>query len=381
MAWNEPGPGRDPWNQNSGGKRGKEGPPDLDALLKKLKEQLFGKGGNRGPGVGGGGPGAPKGMFGIAAILFALFWLYMSFYTVEEQQRAVITRFGAYAGTSGPGLHWATWPIERVETVGFTQVRQANEKATMLTQDENIVDVDLSVQFRVSSAEEFLFNIRSPEDTLQQATQAAMREVVGRSSMDFILTDGRQAVADQIKVLLQERLNDYKAGLIVTEVNLQQAQPPDQVLDAFADAIKAREDKERLQSEAEAYANDRLPRARGEAARRIAEATAYRDQTVARAQGDAARFTALYEEYRKAPQITRKRMYYDAMTEVYGGSSKVLIDVDKGNPAFYLPLEQLLRNAQKTTAEPTTDFGTGSPRTSPTRNSADDAARSRDRSR
>ena len=380
MAWNEPGPGRDPWNQNSGGKRGKEGPPDLDALLKKLKEQWFGKGGSRGPG-GPAGPGAPRGVFGLVLLAMAAFWLYMSFYTVEEQQRAVITRFGAYAGTSGPGLHWATWPIERVETVGFTQVRQANEKATMLTQDENIVDVDLSVQFRVSSAEECLFNVRFPEDSLQQATQAAMREVVGRSTMDFILTDGRQAVADQIKVLLQERLNEWKSGLIITEVNLQQAQPPDQVLDAFADAIKAREDKERLQSEAEAYANDRLPRARGEAARRVAEATAYRDQTVARAQGDAARFTALYEEYRKAPQITRKRMYYDAMTEVYGGSSKVLIDVDKGNPAFYLPLEQLLRNAQKAPADPGADFGTGSPRTSPTRNSADDAARSRDRSR
>ena len=214
-----------------------------------------------------------------------------------------------------------------------------------------------------------------------QATQAAMREVVGRSTMDFILTDGRQAVADQIKVSLQERLNDYKAGMIVTEVNLQQAQPPDQVLDAFADAIKAREDKERLQSEAEAYANDRLPRARGEAARRIAEATAYRDQTVARAQGDAARFSALYEEYKKAPQITRKRMYYDAMSDVYAGSSKVLIDIDKGNPAFYLPLEQLLKNAQKN-AEPPSEFVSGSlPRSSPTRNSADDAARSRDRSR
>lgn len=379
MAWNEPGPGRDPWNPN-GGKRGKDGPPDLDALLKKLKEQLFGKGGNRGPG-GGGGASAPKGMFGIVFVAIAAFWLYLSFYTVEEQQRAVITRFGAYVGTTGPGLHWATWPIERVETVGFTQVRQANEKATMLTQDENIVDVDLSVQFRVSSAEDFLFNVRRPEESLQQATQAAMREVVGRSSMDFILTDGRQSVADQIKALLQERLNDWKAGLIVTEVNLQQAQPPDQVLDAFADAIKAREDKERLQSEAEAYANDRLPRARGEAARRVAEATAYRDQTVARAQGDAARFSALYEEYRKAPQVTRKRMYYDAMTEVYGGSSKVLIDIDKGNPAFYLPLEQLLRNAQKGIAEPSSEFGGTPPRTSPTRNSADDAARSRDRSR
>ncbi|MCX7060989.1 MAG: FtsH protease activity modulator HflK [Gammaproteobacteria bacterium] len=380
MAWNEPGPGRDPWNQNSGGKRGKEGPPDLDALLKKLKERWFGKGGGRGP-AGAGAGGVPKGLAGIALVVFAASWLYMSFYTVEEQQRAVITRFGAYAGTTGPGLHWATWPIERVETVDFTQVRQANEKATMLTQDENIVDVDLSVQFRVSSAEDLVFNIRKPEDTLRQATQAAMREVVGRSTMDFILTDGRQAVADQIKVILQERLNDYKAGLIVTEVNLQQAQPPDQVLDAFADAIKAREDKERLQSEAEAYANDRLPRARGEAARRVAEATAYRDQTVARAQGDAARFTALYEEYRKAPQITRKRMYFDAMTEVYGSSSKVLIDVDKGSPAIYLPLEQLLRNGQKAASDPGAELGSGSLRTSPTRNSADDAARSRDRSR
>lgn len=379
MAWNEPGPGRDPWNQNPGGKRGKEGPPDLDAMLKKLKERWFGKGGGRGP--SGGDAGVPKGFAGLLLVVFAAFWLYMSFYTVEEQQRAVITRFGAYAGTTGPGLHWATWPIERVEAVGFTQVRQANEKATMLTQDENIVDVDLSVQFRVSSAEEFVFNIRKPEDTLRQATQAAMREVVGRSTMDFILTDGRQAVADQIKASLQERLNDYKAGLVVTEVNLQQAQPPDQVLDAFADAIKAREDKERLQSEAEAYANDRLPRARGEAARRIAEATAYRDQTVARAQGDAARFTALYDEYRKAPQITRKRMYYDAMTEVYGNTSKVLVDIDKGNPAFYLPLEQLLRNAQKSAADPGSDFNGGSQRSSPTRNSADDAARSRDRSR
>ena len=378
MAWNEPGPGRDPWNQNSGGKRGKDGPPDLDALLKKLKERWSGKGGGRGPAGAG---GMPKGLAGIALIVLAAFWLYMSFYTVEEQQRAVITRFGAYAGTTGPGLHWATWPIERVEAVDFTQVRQANEKATMLTQDENIVDVDLSVQFRVSSAEDLVFNIRKPEDTLRQATQAAMREVVGRSTMDFILTDGRQAVADQIKVILQERLNDYKAGLIVTEVNLQQAQPPDQVLDAFADAIKAREDKERLQSEAEAYANDRLPRARGEAARRVAEATAYRDQTVARAQGDAARFSALYEEYRKAPQITRKRMYFDAMTEVYGSSSKVLIDVDKGSPAFYLPLEQLLRNGQKAASDPGAELGSGSLRTSPTRNSADDAARSRDRSR
>jgi membrane protease subunit HflK len=381
MAWNEPGPGgRDPWNSNSSGKRGSEGPPDLDALLKRMKAKWFGRGNGRTPGPGAPGP-VPAGAAGIIAALVLLFVAWQSFYTVEEQERAVITRFGAYVETTGPGPHWAYWPFERIEKLPFTQVRQVTDRATMLTQDENIVDLELSVQYRVSSAEEYLFNVAAPDKTLQQATKAASREVVGRSTMDFILTDGRQAVADQIKIGLQERLNEYKTGLIVTEVNLQQAQPPEQVQAAFADAIKAREDKERLQNEAEAYANDRLPRARGEAARRIAEATAYRDQTVARAQGDAARFSALYEEYRKAPQITRKRMYYDAMSDVYAGSSKVLIDIDKGNPAFYLPLEQLLKNAQKGAELPSEFVSGSSPRSSPTRNSADDAARSRDRAR
>ncbi|WP_428383277.1 FtsH protease activity modulator HflK [Nevskia ramosa] len=383
MAWNEPGPGgRDPWNSNSGGKRGNEGPPDLDALLKRIKAKWFGRGGaGRTPGSGT-PTQMPPGAAGVIVVLVLLFVAYQSFYTVEEQERAVITRFGAYAGTTEPGPHWAYWPFERVEKLPFTQVRQVTDRATMLTQDENIVDLELSVQYRVSSAEEYLFNVASPDKTLQQATKAASREVVGRSTMDFILTDGRQAVADQIKLGLQERLNDYKAGLLVTEVNLQQAQPPEQVQAAFADAIKAREDKERVQNEAEAYANDRLPRARGEAARRIAEATAYRDQTVARAQGDAARFSALVEEYQKAPQITRKRMYFDAMSEVYAGSSKVLIDIDKGNPAFYLPLEQLLKNAQKNADSQPSDFNaSSSSRNSPTRNTADDAARSRDRAR
>ena len=382
MAWNEPGPGRDPWNPNSGGKRGNDGPPDLDALLKRLKARWFGGGGgNRGAGAGSGN--LPSGLAGVVVVLIAALWLFSGFYTVDEQERAVITRFGSYVETTGPGLSWhKPWPIERVEKIPFTKVRQITDRATMLTQDENIVDLELSVQYRITSAEDYLFNVADPDKTLQQVTKAASREVVGRSTMDFILTDGRQAVADQIKTGLQERLTKYKTGLIITEVNLQQAQPPEQVQAAFADAIKAREDKERLQNEAEAYANDRLPRARGEAARRIAEATAYRDQTVARAQGDAARFTALVEEYKKAPQITRKRLYFDAMSEVYAGSSKVLVDVSKSNPAFYLPLEQLLKNAQKG-VDPMADGGASSPpRTSPTRNSTDDAAaRSRDRAR
>lgn len=383
MAWNEPGPGRDPWNQNSGGKRGNEGPPDLDALLKRLKERLFGAGGGRRGGGRNLPGGLPGSIVGLVLVIAAAVWLLSGFYTVEEQQRGIVLRFGAYTGTTDPGLKWhLPWPIERVEKVDFTQVRQVTDRATMLTQDENIIDLELSVQYRVSSAEDYLFSMADPDKTLQQASKAAVREVVGRSQMDFILTDGRQAVADKTKALLQDRLNEYKAGLIVTEVNLQQAQPPEQVQAAFADAIKAREDKERARNEAEAYANDRLPRARGEAARNIAEATAYRDQTIARAQGDAARFTALLEEYRKAPKITRSRMYYDAMTEVYGSTSKVLVDLDKGSPAFYLPLEQLLKNAPKTT-DAVSDPGAGL-RAAPLRSGTggnDGDTRSRDRSR
>lgn len=383
MAWNEPGPGRDPWNQNSGGgKRGGDGPPDLDALLKRLKAQLFGSGSGRG-GKGRLTGGVPNGIVGMAAILAVAFWLLSGFYTVEEQQRGVVLRFGAYVGTTDPGLKWhIPWPVEHVEKVDFTQVRQLTDRATMLTQDENIIDLELSVQYRVSSAEDFLFNMTDPDKTLQQATKAAVREVVGRSQMDFILTDGRQAVADKTKALLQERLNEYKAGLIVTEVNLQQAQPPEQVQAAFADAIKAREDKERARNEAEAYANDRLPRARGEAARNLAEATAYRDQTIARAQGDAARFSSLVEEYHKAPKITRSRMYYEAMSEIYAGSNKLLLDTDKGGSSLMLPLSEWLKNAARGDSADGAS-GAGGARSVPSRNGAgDDAAgRSRDRSR
>jgi membrane protease subunit HflK len=377
MAWNEPGPGRDPWSPNSGGKRG-DGPPDLDALLKKLRARFSGRGGKPGN-IGG----LPTAVVGAAAVVVAALWLLSGFYTVEEQERGVVMRFGAYAGTTEPGLKWhLPWPVERIEKIPFTQVRQVTDRATMLTQDENLVDLELSVQYRVSSAEDYLFSLNDPDRTLQQATKAAVREVVGRSQMDFILTDGRQAVADKTKELLQARLNEYKAGLIVTEVNLQQAQPPDQVQAAFADAIKAREDKERARNEAEAYANDRLPRARGEAARNLAEATAYRDQTIARAQGDAARFSSLVEEYHKAPKITRSRMYYEAMSEIYSGSNKLLLDTDKGGSSLMLPLADWLKGAARGDGADGAG-GAGGARSVPSRNGAgDDAAgRSRDRSR
>lgn len=380
MAWNEPGPGRDPWNQ--GPKRGGQSPNPLDDALKRFKERFGGKGG--GPGAPGAGKGMPSGLFGVATLLIAVLWLGSGIYVVDEQERAVVLRFGQHVGTTGPGPHWhLPWPIEDVEIVNVTGVRSVREEATMLTKDENIIDVELSVQYRISNVDDYVFQVSEPDLTLKQALKAAVREVVGQSEMDFILTEGREEVADETKRLLQERLEAYQAGLVVTEVNLQQAQPPEPVQAAFADAIKAREDQQRVKNEAEAYANDRLPKARGAAARQIAEATAYRDQVVARAEGDAARFNQLVAEYRKSPKVTKERLYLDMMQSVLGGSSKVLLDVDKGSPMIYLPLDQILKNAPGNAAAapevpqrsyqavPRSDGGSAS----------SDSSRSRDRSR
>ncbi|WP_028079294.1 FtsH protease activity modulator HflK [Solimonas soli] len=376
MAWNEPGPGRDPWNQ--GPKRGERGQNPLDDTLKRFRERFGGKGG------GGGGSSAklPAGLFGLGALAIVALWIASGFYSVDEQERAVVLRFGHHVGTTSPGLHWhLPWPVETVEIVNVTGVRSVREEATMLTKDENIVDVELSVQYRVSKVEDYVFQMTEPDLTLKQATKAAVREVVGQSTMDFILTEGREEVADETKRLLQERLDEYKAGLVVTEVNLQQAQPPEPVQAAFADAIKAREDQQRVKNEAEAYANDRLPRARGAAARQIAEATAYRDQVIAKAEGDAARFNQLVTEYRKSPKVTKDRLYLDMMQSVLGGSSKVLLDVDKGSPMIYLPLDQILKNAQRGgETDSSTDYS-NAPSSAPRSGSSADGQRSRDRSR
>lgn len=374
MAWNEPGPGnRDPWNQSGKGRNA--GPPDLDELFKRLKQRFSGKGGG-----GGGMPSGPKlaGGFGLVLGVIGFLWVASGFYTVDEQQRAVVFRFGAYQATTEPGLHWRLpWPVETVEKINLTGIRNVTERAVMLTQDENIVDLELSVQYRVSEAKSYVVNVADPDLTLRQATKAAVREVVGQNKMDFILTDGREAVADRIKVLLQDRIDEYKAGLLVNEVNLRDVQPPEAVQAAFADAIKAREDLERLKNEAQAYANDRLPRARGAAARELEEATAYRDQVIAKAQGDASRFSQLVTEYRKAPQVTRERLYLDTMSEVMGRTSKVLVDVDQGSPMIYLPLDQLMKSQPKPPLVEANPEALSAPRPS----SLNDGSRSRDRSR
>lgn len=378
MAWNEPNGGRDPWNQ--GGRRGNGGgsPPDVDELLNRLRSR-FGKG-------GGGGSGGPAriggGSLGLIIALIAALWLASGFYVVDEQERGVVLRFGQYTTTTDPGLRWhLPWPVERVERVNITQVRSVTDSADMLTQDENIVELELKVQYRLSSAGDYLFKVRDPDGTLRQVTKSAVRDVVGHNTMDFILTEGRQAVADETKQLLQDRLDEYQTGLIVTEVNLQNAQPPQRVQGAFADAIKAREDQQRLKNEAEAYANDRLPRARGQAAREIAEATAYRDRLVAEAEGDAARFSSLFTEYKKAPAITRERLYLDAINDVMSNSSKIMLDVDQSNPLLYLPLDQLTKGGGASAPQSTSSFSSAAPSTSSHSDSGARDSRSRDRGR
>lgn len=378
MAWNEPGPGRDPWNQ--GPKRG-DGPPDLEEMLKRLKARF---GAPQKPSAGGnGGMPLPGGLFGLLLGALGLIWVASGFYVVDEQELAVVLRFGQHVNTTEPGLRWhLPWPIEREEVINVTGVRAIKDTAVMLTKDENIVDVELSVQYRISKVGDYVFNVEDPDMTLRQATKAAVREVVGRSTMDFILTEGRQSVGDETKKLLQERLDEYKSGLFVTEVNLQQAQPPEAVQAAFADAIRAREDQQRVKNEAEAYANDRIPKARGAAARQLSEAKGYRDQAIARADGEAARFTQLLTEYRKAPKVTRERLYLESMNGVLSNSSKILLDVDKGNPMLYLPLDQIVKNAtnaQELSDSPqAADTQTPAPRGS---GSGTDSSRSRERGR
>jgi modulator of FtsH protease HflK len=378
MAWNEPGPNRDPWSQ--GPRRG-NGPPDLDELLKRLKARFSGKGG--GGGAPGSGAGLPSGMMGLLALVLLGLWLASGFYVVDEQERAVVLRFGQHVGTSDPGLRWhIPWPVEREEVVNVTGVRSVRDQAVMLTRDENIIDVELTVQYRVMAIEDYVFNVADPDMTLRQAVKASLREVVGTSEMDFILTAGRQEVAIRTKQLLQDRLESYKTGLIVTEVNLQNAQPPQAVQSAFADAIKAREDQQRLKNEAEAYANDRLPRARGAAARLMEEAKGYREQVIARAEGDASRFTQLVREYRKAPKVTRERLYLDTMSQVLGANSKILVDVDSGSPVFYLPLDQLMKSAPRSDSGATdlvTVPGVSGSRSAPP--TSPDSSRSRERTR
>ena len=341
MAWNEPGGNKpkDPW----GG--GDQGPPDLDEALKKFQERLGGifGGSGSGSGSGSGGGRLPVNIIALVLVGLVIFWGAMGFYKVDEQERAVILRLGRYNDTVGPGLHWNPRFIDNVARVTITTERQYTSRGLMLTEDENIVELPLTVQYNIGDAKAFVLNVKNPEISLQQATDSALRHVVGGSTLDMALGEGRQLIGDEVKLRLQTYLDDYGTGINIIKVNIQEGKPPAPVKDAFDDVVKAKEDEERLKNEAQAYANGVVPEARGRAQRMIEEATGYRSRVVAEAEGDARRFEQLLAEYQKAPEVTRERLYIDAMQEVLANSSKVMIDVEGGNNMMYLPLDQLVK--------------------------------------
>jgi len=347
MAWNEPGGNnQDPW-----GNRGKDqGPPDLDEVIKKVQKKLNGifgggKSGGYGGGSGGGSGGSTMGIVIILGLLLIV-WLATGFYKIEEAERGVVLRFGHHVDTTQRGLHWHfPRPIERVIKVNVTERHQFPLKATMLTQDENIVDIEGTVQYQIVDALKYLFNVRYPEGSLAQATESALRSVIGRSKMDFVMTEGRDQIASRVKSTTQEIIDTYGLGIDVIEVNLQDANPPQPVRDAFQDVTQAREDQQRLINESEAYRNEILPKARGNAARLREEADGYKQEVVARSEGQAKRFSQLYTEYRKAPGVTRDRIYLDSVETVLSRSSKVMVDVKGGNNVLYLPLDKIIQSS------------------------------------
>lgn len=363
MAWNEPGNGgKDPW-----GNRGNDGPPDLDEVVRNMQQKLGGLFGGKG-GSSGGSNHSGQGRFGIGLLvaIAVIVWLLSGIYIVEAPERGVVLRFGQYASTTMPGPHWhLPYPIERVEVINVEEIRTVEigyrstgvantnsipSESLMLTKDENIIDLKIAAQYRIQDAGDYLFNVRNPDIILRQMMESAVRETVGRSNMDFVLTEGRSAIANSTEQLLQSMLDVHEAGLLVTSVNMQDVQPPEQVQAAFADVVKAREDEVRQINQAEAYSNDILPKARGRAFRIVQEAEAYKSQVVAKAEGDASRFTQVMAEYDKAPRITTERLYLDAMESVYSRSQKVMVDVENGGSnVLYLPLDRL-RNSSSNVA-------------------------------
>ncbi|HAS8424727.1 TPA: FtsH protease activity modulator HflK [Vibrio vulnificus] len=351
MAWNEPGNnngnnGRDndPWgNNNRGGQRpgGRDqGPPDLDEVFNKLSQKLGGKFGNkggRGPSIGGGGAIG----FGVIAVIAVLVWVFAGFYTIGEAERGVVLRLGKYDRIVDPGLNWRPRFIDEVTPVNVQAIRSLRSSGTMLTKDENVVTVSMDVQYRVADPYKYLFRVTNADDSLRQATDSALRAVIGDSLMDSILTSGRQQIRQSTQQTLNQIIDSYDMGLVIVDVNFQSARPPEQVKDAFDDAIAAREDEERFIREAEAYKNEILPKATGRAERLKKEAQGYSERTINEALGQVAQFEKLLPEYQAAPKVTRDRLYLDTMEEVYSSTSKVLIDSESSGNLLYLPIDKL----------------------------------------
>jgi len=354
MSLNDP-----QWGKRPGGSN--HGPPDLDEIWRNFNKKLGGILGKRGGG-GGNGSGTPvsprMGGMGIGFLIaiIVLGWLASGIYIVNEGRQGVVLRFGKFAYITGPGPRWhIPYPVESREIVNVDQVRTVEvgyrnsvkskvlKESLMLTDDENIVDAQFAVQYVLKNPRDYLFNSRSPDDSVLQAAETAIREIVGKSSMDFVLQQGRADVADRAKKLMQVILDRYGTGISISTVAMQDAQPPDKVQHAFEDAVKAGQDRERQKNEGQAYANDILPKAKGTATRLLQEAEGYRQRVVQEAEGDASRFTQILAEYSKAPQVTRERLYLDAMQQIFANTTKVVVDQKGGNSLLYLPLDKILQ--------------------------------------
>ncbi len=362
MAWNEPDNNDrkdDPWNNRPSGND--QGPPDLENIINSFISKVSGLLGGRGSGGSGGGQGGEDTLSGGLVvgvlIILAIIWVGAGFYTVDEQERGVVLRFGvAQEAVVLPGLHWNPPLVDEVTLINVTRVYDRDFSNTMLTEDDNIIDITMSVQYVITNARNYFLEVEDPEISLQHAAESAIRHVVGSSTMDNAITTGREQIAQDTMVRLQDYLDLYGTGITVRQVNIDQSLPPQQVRDAFDDVIKADEDNESYQNEARAYANTVIPEARGNALRQMADANAYKEQVIAQAEGQAQRFEQLLVEYQRAPEVTRDRLYIDALQTVLSNVSKVMIDTDgSGNNMMVLPLDQII-NTNRRTPEVTGSF-------------------------
>lgn len=339
MAWNDPGKNQNPWQRKPD-----QGPPDLDEVVRRLQKKLrslFG-GGSRPPGNGAAGGGRAFGVGYIVAGLLVI-WVLSGFYQNDAAERSIITRFGKYVGTTTAGLNWRLpWPIDSRTVVNVTEFKSFTSTPRMLTQDEALVDIDLAVQYRRADPVKFTFNVRDPEATLGEVSESAIREIIGQSTLDFVLEQGRQEISARTKELVQRTIAAYNTGIEVISVNLVDVKVPEQVAPAQADATKAREDKDRASLTAQTYASDIVPKARGRAVSVVEDALAYKARVIADAEGETSRFGALAAEYQRAPAVTRQRLYLETMEQVLGSSTKVIVDTKGTGNMIYLPLDKLL---------------------------------------
>ncbi len=388
MSLNDPQWGR---RGGGGGGGGNQGPPDLDELWRNFNQRLAAIFGRRGGGTPGGEPPNFRqlgGGAGLLVFLVLVVWLASGFYIVDASQRGVVLTFGKYSQTTEPGLRWRwPYPIQSQEIVNISQVRTIEvgyrnnvkskvlREALMLTDDENIVDIQFAVQYTIKDPEDYLFSVRRPDETVLQVAESAFREIVGKSSMDFVLYEGREEIAARAEKLMQDILDSYKTGVLISKVTMQNAQPPEQVQAAFDDAVKAKQDLERAKNEGQAYYNDVVPKARGTAARLTEESNGYRQRVVATAEGDASRFRQILVEYNKAPAVTRERMYLETVQQIMTSTSKVMIDAKAGGNLLFLPLDKIIQMSGAGLPEV---MGGGKPPTTDVAPSAETTGRSRE---